>query len=193
MPKTQNDTHTKLVTAALKLAASHDWKQITLEQAAKAAKVPAAQAVKLFPTANDLLTAIVARIDGETAASVGKPLTQGTAHDRLFEVMMARFDVLQKHRPAIRRIIAATKHDPSLACILLPAHKEAMRKMLALSALKEEGIKEALAIAGLLAIYAASLYSWERDDTKDMAQTMAVLDRNLRRADKLATLLFRAF
>ncbi len=192
-PKPKPDTNHKLVTAALKLTAMHDWNQLTLEQIAKAAKVPVPQAIKLFATTNDILAAIVTYIDDKTASAIGKPLTQGTARDRLFEVMMARFDILQTHRAAIRNIITAVKRDPSLTRILLPAHARAMQAMLALSGLKQNGLKEVLATAGLLAIYGATLHSWEHDDTKDMSRTMAALDGHLKRADKLAEIVFRAF
>lgn len=190
--KKSPDIKNHLIAAALRLAATHSWADLTLEQIAKAANISSAQAMAIFSTKDDLLTALVVHIDDEVTVTIGKPATKGTARDRLFEVMMARFDVLQKYRPAILGIITAAKRDPSLLRTLIPAQAQAMRKMLALANLKQDGVKEILATAGLLTTYAASLHCWERDDTKDMSRTMATLDKYLRRADKLAEIIFRA-
>ena len=44
---------------------------------------------------------------------------------------------------------------------------------------------------GLAAIYLVTLRAWLHDDTPDMARTMAVLDRSLRRAEGVAMILWR--
>ncbi len=190
MKKVKTDIRQKLIEAALALASKQDWSQLSLEQIAKAAKVLAHDAQKTFANLNDILPAIVEKIDGDVAKAVGRPLSSGTPHDRLFEVMMARFDILQKHRKAILGIIASVKRDPSLARNLMPAQAKALQKMLAIAGLQQDGVKQVLATVGLLAVYVASLRSWERDQTRDMTPTMAVLDRYLRRAGKLAEIVF---
>ncbi len=190
MRKTKPNVEKKIVDTALRLAASHPWNRITPEQIAKAVKIPPAQVKKLFPDKNLILPAIVRQIDAEVARAAGK-VSRGTPHDRLFEVMMARFDILQARRRGILGIMAEVKRDPSLIRILLPAQAKSMQHMLALAGLKPEGIKEVLATGGLLAVYAAALWCWERDDTTDMSRTMATLDRHLRRAGKSADILFR--
>lgn len=68
-----------------------------------------------------------------------------------------------------------------------------MQRMLAFAGIKVDGLKQLLATTGLLAIYGASLHSWERDESKDMAKTMVALDRHLRRADKLTEFCFTHF
>ncbi|HEU0117189.1 MAG TPA: TetR/AcrR family transcriptional regulator [Alphaproteobacteria bacterium] len=181
----------KICDAALKCAATHDWASVTLAMIAKAVKLSPTQVTKLFSTTGDILPALVRQTDAEVANSVGK--LHGTPHDKLFEVMMARFDYLQTHRDAILNIMGSVKRDPSLARHLLPAGASSMQAMLALAGLKQDEPKNILAVTGLLAIYAIVLCVWERDESDDMAKTMAALDRHLRRAGKLADILFRAF
>ena len=41
---------------------------------------------------------------------------------------------------------------------------------------------------GLAVVFAATVQVWLRDDSEDMAKTMAALDRNLKRAEQFATL-----
>lgn len=189
MPKQKPDPEKKICDAALRLAATQDWNDLTLEQIAKAAKVPRVQAKKLFADKDAILPALIRRTGREVAAAVGGP-ARALTHDRLFEVMMARFDILQSHRAAILGIINAVRRNPALARAIVPAEAQAMRAMLVLAGFKGTGIEEIFAAAGLLAIYALALCRWARDDSPDMAKTMALLDRSLRRGGKLAELLF---
>jgi len=172
MPKKKNRKPNSGAAALLQKIAAHGWKQ--------SGAVP------------EQLSLLVKYVDEEVAASVVNLSANGNAHDNLFEVMMARFDILQKHRKAILTIVAEVKRDPSLLRHLLPAQLEAMRKMLKLAKLKQESAAEFLAPVGLLGVHAIALRSWERDTTKDMAPTMAALDRHLRRAGKMAEIIFRA-
>ena len=48
------------------------------------------------------------------------------------------------------------------------------------------GLRGALRIKALGLVYLATLRVWLRDDSPDMAPTMAALDRHLRRLDGLA-------
>ncbi|MDX2027360.1 MAG: hypothetical protein SFW62_01840 [Alphaproteobacteria bacterium] len=193
MPKkATTNIEKKLTDAALKLAARREWNLLTLEEIARTAKLPLAQVKKLFPGTDAILPAIVGSMDAQTAAAFGKAGPQGAPHDRLFEVMMARFDALQEHRRAILGIIASARRNPKLARPLLPAQLQAMEKMLTLARLKPGGPAAPLAAAGLLAVYAFALCSWRGDNSSDMAKTMAALDRALRHAGKAAEILFRA-
>jgi AcrR family transcriptional regulator len=191
MAKTKPNFEKKICEAVLKLATRQAWGSLTLGQIAKATKIPVSQLKKLFADTNALLPALVDYISLQTASSVGTPDLSAAAHDRLFEVMMARFDVLQLHRKAILNIIAETKRNPSLVRHLLPAQSEAMQLMLSLAGFQSAGPKQSLAITGLLVIYGVVLWSWEKDESADMSKTMARLDRYLRFAEKGAKILFR--
>lgn len=193
MPKknTKPDIETKIATAALRLAARQGWARLTLEDITRAAKISPAPAKKHFAGKNDILPAIVRFVDAETAASVGKPDLKVPPRDRLFEVMMARMDVLQEHRRAILSIMEEVRRNPSLFRRLLPAEAEAVRNMLKLAGLGSKGPREIFTVAGLLGIYGLTLCRWSGDSSSDMAKTMAVLDRSLRRVDPIVEILFR--
>jgi AcrR family transcriptional regulator len=191
MPKTKTSLEDKIAAAALRLAADHAWRSLTLAQIAKAAKVPLAEAHKHFADKDQILSAVVFYIDKKVAASVGKPLSQGTPKDRLFEVMMARIDILQKNRHAILGIMAALRQNPALAQFLIPAHMQAIKKMLSLAGIPTHKVRQPLVIGGLLTIYGLTLCRWQSDITPDLSKTMAALDRSLRMAEKAAEILLR--
>jgi AcrR family transcriptional regulator len=183
----------KICDVVLGLAARHGWNTLTLEQIAKAAKLSPATMREYFSAKDQILPAIVRQIDREVIAAVGKSGPKGEPHDRLFEVMMARFDALQSHRAGILAILDGLRADPASARLIAPAQWQSMQAMLDLAAMKTgEGPKASLATAGLLGIYYWTLCCWRRDETRDMAKTMAALDRGLRRAGRVAEIIFRA-
>lgn len=193
MSQAKKNDDKKICDAALKLAALHGWGALTLNQISQATKLSVPQIKKRFSDTNGILPAIVGQFDRETKAALGKTATGTTPHDRLFEIMIARFDVLQKHRAALLRIITEVKRNPSLARHIFPSQIKTMKTMLDLAKLKQTGPKELLATFGLYTIFILTLHTWERDESKDMSKTMSALDRYLRRAEKLADILLRTF
>lgn len=189
MPKSKNNLAKKICVAALRLAAERSWQSITLEQIAKAAKV--SSTTKVFADKNQILAAIVSYISDETVAAAGKPSVKSSPHDRLFDMMMTRFEILQKYRAGILNITEDLKRDPKAICSLLPAEAEAMRMMLMTAGLEQPQTQEVVSVAGLLVIYGLVLCIWQKDESRDLSKTMPALDRHLKRAGKAAEILFR--
>jgi hypothetical protein len=53
------------------------------------------------------------------------------------------------------------------------------------------GLKGALRLKGLLAIYVAGLRSFANDESEDLARTMAEIDKRLGQAERLSEMLHR--
>ena len=64
-----------------------------------------------------------------------------------------------------------------------------MRWMLETAEISTSGPNGCLPVKGLVALWFATLRIWEGDESEDMAHTMAVLDKNLRRAERLRLML----
>src|SRR5262249_42637473 len=58
--------------------------------------------------------------------------------------------------------------------------------MLEAAGISTAGIRGALRVKGLIALYGMTLRTWLSDDTPDHARTMAALDRGLQRAERMA-------
>jgi AcrR family transcriptional regulator len=183
--------HDKLCAAALDLAARHPWSEITLAQIAKQAHVPLSRATELLNSTADLLPALVAQTDKFVAAQMDTVDLSESPHDRLFEIIMARFDYLQKHRAAVLSIRAACRRDPHSALLILRAQWIAMQKTLKLAGLAENSSTVINRTILLCAAYQYTLYRWRKDKTPDMAETMSALDQSLNRIADLSTLLSR--
>lgn len=109
-----------------------------------------------------------------------------SVHERLFDVLMRRIDVLQRHRKAFLSIIDKLRKHPHLlatqACML----RTAMRRAATHAKTTHPTVPQSAIITALQAIYAYGLYVWQYDSSADLSKTMAAFDRALRYADRVA-------
>jgi AcrR family transcriptional regulator len=171
--------------AFLGLIAEKGFAAVTLRDVAAAAGLGLADLYRLYPDKVALVGAFMARIDADVLA--GTPShddPEETARDRLFDVMMRRYDALKPHRLALRAIRRAGTRDPLLALALGPALRRSMAVMLEAASLTSEGLSGALRQNGLLAIHYAVSRVYDRDETADLSKTMAALDSRLKMAER---------
>lgn len=171
----------RLILAALHVAAKKPWLEVTLDQVARAGKATLATTQEAFPNMAAIPPAIVAYIDAQTVANAGGFDGESPPRDRLFEILMARFDIMQSHRQGLLAIAEACRQSPALGLAVLRQQWMAMRTMLRIAELEPD----AAHTAGLLALYHHVLRGWMRDSSADMAKTMATLDRALTRAETI--------
>ena len=179
--KSENE---KILAAVLRLA-TKGWTHVTIDAVAREAKIPAAKFKQRFTSPNDIAAFIVAQITQQTISSAGKPT--GSAHDILFDILMARFDIMQKNRHAILNIAEAAKRDCALSRVLAKVSLDSAYTFADASKITSPP-RPVLAL-GIAAIHAWAFIAWRRDHSRDMAKTMAALDRGLRLAGKAAGLL----
>ena len=171
--------------AFLGMIAEKGFAAVTLRDVAAAAGLGLADLYRLYPDKVALVGAFMARIDADVLA--GTPShddPEETARDRLFDVMMRRYDALKPHRLALRAIRRAGTRDPLLALALGPALRRSMAVMLEAASLPSEGLSGALRQNGLLAIHYAVSRVYDRDETADLSKTMAALDSRLKMAER---------
>ena len=175
--------------AFLALIAEKGFAEVTLRDVAAAADLGLADLYRLYPDKVALAAAFMARIDAAVLAGTpGQVDPEETARDRLFDVMMRRYDALRPHRDALRALRRAGTRDPLLALALGPALRRSMGAMLEAASLSSEGLPGALRQNGLLAIHYAVSRAFDRDETLDLSKTMAALDNRLKMAERWSQL-----
>ena len=184
MPSSAANPLLVIGSAALRLAGEKGWRAVSLEAVAKRAKLPLATVKKHAASVAALVPIIADNIDREAFAALGKP--KGAARDVLFDLLMARFDVLQKHRQAILSMAEAAP-DRVMAFALARATMEGAYRLAGAVEVKKPP-RPVLAV-GLTAVYGWAYCAWRKDDSRDMAKTMAALDRALRLAEQAMKLL----
>jgi len=181
-----------VIDSALRLAAEKGWRDLSLAEIAAAAKLPLAKVYAVFSSKQAILSAFSRRIDAQILAEAEPDSREGTARDRLFDVLMRRFDALGPHKAAIHAIVRDVGCDPLMGLCAAAQFRRSLACMLEAADLSAEGLRGALRIKILGAVYVASLRVWLRDDSPDMARTMAAVDRHLRRVEWLAACCSRA-
>ncbi len=173
--------------AFLRLVAERGYGNVTLRDVAAAADMGLADLYRLYRDKTALVSGIMARVDANVLAGTPRQIDpEETARDRLFDVMMRRYDALKPHREAVRSIARAARRDPLLALALAPSVHRSMAAMLEAAGLSSEGLAGAMRQNGLLAIHAAVSRVFDGDDSADLSKTMAALDSRLKTAERWA-------
>ena len=96
--------------------------------------------------------------------------------------MMRRFDALSPHKPAVSMLLREARRDPAMIGAGAAAVLRSMALTLEASGMSCGGIAGMMRAKLLGALYLSVLKTWLGDDSADMTQTMATLDRRLRSA-----------
>ncbi len=176
----------RAVAGALDLASRMGWDKITMTDIADKAHVSLAELSELFDDKTDVLVAYGRQIDKKVLESFAGPDPSMSERDRLFDILMERFDVLEGNREAVVSILKSFTLDPKQAVISLPHLGRSMAWMLEAAGIDTNGIKGAIRVAGLTVVYLNATRHWMKDESADLAKTMAALDKSLNRAEQVA-------
>lgn len=175
----KSDPEDKIINAAMKLAATRGWQALTLADIAKAAKLKLPDILSAFSSKTAILAAYGRRIDARVLDEAAAAEMEGeSARDRLFDVLMMRFDAMAGEKAALRRIAADLKREPLSSAVLARPVLQSMSWMLEAAGIDSSGIAGAVRARGLALIWASAFKAW-LDDDDDQSKTMAVLDRRL--------------
>ena len=148
--------------------------------------MPLSSLYPIYPSKQAIIKGYADHIDAAVMAADDLEGADSPARDRLFDVLMRRFEAMQPQREAIGAILQDQLRDPLALCCGSCRLERSMATMLEAAGFSTSGLRGLVRIKGLSAIYLSSLRVWLRDDSEDMAKTMAHLDKQLHRADSLA-------
>lgn len=177
------DPQDKIINALMTILETDGWDAVGMGRIAREAGISLAELRLHFANRHQILDAFMARVDGQVLAGLDSADEGETHRDRLFDVMMRRFDALAPHKAALRKLARAAIRDPLLALGRGPKMLRSMRWMLEAAGINGSGPMGGLRARGLMAIYANLMRIWFTDDSADQSKTMAALDRALDRAE----------
>ncbi len=182
MPR-KTDTPDRILDTVLELAPITGWRALSFSEIAEEAGISLGEVHAAFPTKAHILAGLLTRVDQKVLAG-GAADKDESARDRLFDVVMRRFDALGPHKQAVSAILRDLPADPLTGLAMLPCFANSMAWMLEAAGLSPMGIRGAIRVKGLALIYLQTLRVWLTDDSEDQARTMAALDRNLKNAER---------
>lgn len=168
-----------VVKAAFDHAALVGWGDMNLVEAARDAGLDLARVRARFPGRAAVLLRFGVQAD---QAALAATATQGTPRERLFDMLMNRFEALQVHREGVMSLLVAVRTDPATALLLYGATLRSMKWLLDGAGIPAAGVTGTLRIHGLLALWLYALRAWQSDESPDLSGTMAAVDRGLDRA-----------
>ena len=168
--------------AALDLAATKPWSELTLgEIAAKAGLT--LNDFHGVATRDTLADAIDAYFD--RAMSAEETARDDLPRERLFDVIMLRFEAMEDYRDGLKSLLRYREIQPSILVRLPVARAASARWALASAGLDDDsGAPLSLKVLAIAFVIARTERAWRKETSGDFALTMAALDKSLRAAEE---------
>ncbi len=175
---------TAIVDAALKLAADTGWTKLKLSAIAGEAGVSLSDIAEHFSSKADILGAFMARTDAQLLERLEEDgIEAELPRDKLFDVMMCRFELLEPYKPALRRIADDLRQNPQDWAVAGGAALRSQNWMLAGAGIEDTGFRALLKSGGLAFVYSRVFQTWLDEEDPGLSKTMAELDRRLRQGE----------
>ena len=181
------DTRSAIAEAMMKLAAERRFEDISIRDIAAEAGVSLADFRDAFPSKGAALGGFSRKIDRAVLSVPLGDLASSSARDRLFDVLMRRLDALAPYRDALRNIFAWLRRDPTALIEMNRLTVNSMRFMLEAAEIDSDGPAGAVKLQGLALAWGRVFQVWLDDTPPDFAKTMATLDRELSRGERLVS------
>lgn len=166
----------RAVAAAMRLAERKSWAQVSLLDIADEAGLTLVELSRHVSSKTAVLRAFARLVDDEVLRKAERREPEESLRERLFDVVMTRFETMMPYRAGLKRIASEAAFMPEL----VPSVMTSQAWMLVAAGIPAEGLAGGVRVAGLASVYAATFRDWLNDDDAGMARTMAGLDRRLR-------------
>ena len=178
----------KIAQQTLKLLTTHEWKSISIDMICRKLKLSKKKISRNIKSKNDLLKNINQYIDDLMLVEI-KSVDKSTTPDMVFEILMLRFDLLNRYRFSILKIFKFFKSNPNNFIVLIPSFIESIEMMAKSSNIETKGMIGIVKLKGLLIIYFSTFLTWIKDDSLSLDKTMFVLDNYLKGTENVLKLL----
>lgn len=193
--KTNINIKRKIVRTALDIAKESGWANLSMIDISRQGEISLGEIYRHFPGRSNIL--------GEYEKMLGEELLDKFAvgssradnpdtHDLLLDIMTERFEIMSRDKKALLSACRYYIFDPITVAEEFPPLAISMRWMLEACGINVTGITGKLKTIALTAIYFSALYEWSKSTESQESDTdnlMAVIDRDLRRGEKLADLI----
>jgi len=170
----------RIIDAALAAIETQGWRSLSLAAIATTAGLPILQVYRAFPSKAAILCGLLHRVDETVLAAPLEMPDDERPRDRVFDLLMRRFDALSPYKGALAVLRRELPMDPPAALAAAHAGLRSMRWMLEAAGIATGGIGGIIAVKLTAAAYFQASRTWLNDDSPDLAPTMATLDQRLR-------------
>ena len=112
-------------------------------------------------------------------------IEKSSQRDMLFEIMMARYDILNEYRASVKNIINHFMSKPQEILKLIPKSVESKILIATFANIDLNGLKGVVKIKIIFSLYYITLFTWFNDESEGLEKTMSVLDKYLKNIEKI--------
>jgi AcrR family transcriptional regulator len=175
----------KAVDALMALLAEHRLEEIGLAEVAGRAGLKLSQLRAEFNSVLAIFAAHMKDIDSQVLAGGDADMSEESARERLFDVLMRRLEAMAPYKEAVRSVMKSARCDPPLALALDVMAVRSQRWMLEAAGISASGPRGALRAQGAALMFARVLRVWvDEEEEEGLDRTMAALDKGLARAER---------
>jgi AcrR family transcriptional regulator len=182
---TASDPRSRIVDALMALAAEQAFEEISISAICAKAGVSLADFRDAFPSKGAVLAGFSKRIDRVVLEQQSDELAAEEPKERLFDVLMRRLEAMAPYRAGVREVVQWLRREPLAALAFNQALVNSMRFMLEAAGIDSEGGAGAVKLQGLAVAWGRIVDVWLDDEEPELSRTMAALDRELTRGERL--------
>ncbi len=112
-------------------------------------------------------------------------IEKSSQRDMLFEIMMARYDIMNEYRTSVKNIINHFMTRPKGVLKLIPKLIESKILIATFANINPRGIQGVIKIKIIFALYYITLFTWFNDENESLEKTMSALDKYLNTIEKV--------
>ena len=178
----------KLINSILSLLKNKTFSKITMKEIYFSAKIHPPEAYKVVKNKKDILILINNYFNEEVYKKTYN-IKGSNVNDRIFEILMTRFEVLNIHRVAVIKIFDYLIKKPDMFIFFAPLMIDSLKNILELSESKSDGFFGKMKVEGFLIVYISIFLVWKKDKTKNLEKTMVAIDNHLKKAEVFLNLI----
>jgi ubiquinone biosynthesis protein COQ9 len=137
----------------------------------------------VLPSHEHLLRLLGERLDRAMLDVRAEDLADLSPRERIFELVMRRFDAMGPFKDGLRTLGREAAFDPSLLVATLVNLDRAAMWLMEASQSGLTGLRARAARRVVMAIYVRVFNVWLEDNTPDLSRTLAELDKRLQQAE----------
>lgn len=178
-------THDQILDGWLTALARDGWVAVRIDGVAELCGVTTGEVAAAYPDRWTALRGYQLRLDTAGLADAGSD-RDASVRDRLFAILMERFDAGEDHKAAVRILGDAARRDPGLAAFMLMTLPVSVGRLAAAAGVDTGGWLGPLRVKALTLLVLHVSRTWLDDTDPDLAATMKALDTALERAERWA-------
>lgn len=187
-PETPESLPDRIGAAVFAVAETDGWPRVTPAEVALRAGLDVHDVLRSHPGHEALVDEAFRYTDRLTLAGRAEADSGEPVRDRLFDVLMARFEAMKPHREAVASYLRGLPMRPFDGLYSAFRLGRSMAVTLEAAGLSASGLGGYARIKGLAYTYLWVLRTFVDDETPDLARTMAALDKALTNLDGIVAM-----